>query len=184
MEKKKVFLGYVNLDGLRLEVEFAVNHGATKEEIDSAFLDSLSKKAEINYVCIGEQAESQLDEPFTETDAAALRASGVTDYCNQVCGGGNCGGAGLCQYGIDPNTHMPPVPLRYWAVTGRIPGDDEDQMHTFHVATRDDAVESFKEAIWATKLDAEAGKLNTHNRYGEIAYISSVVVSNTEIFEE
>ena len=43
MEKKKVFLGYVNLDGLRLEVEFAVNHGATKEEIDSAFLDSLSK---------------------------------------------------------------------------------------------------------------------------------------------
>ena len=47
-------------------------------------------------------------ELFTETSAAALRESGVTDYCNQVCGGGNCGGEGLCQYGIDSKTHMPP----------------------------------------------------------------------------
>ena len=45
---------------------------------------------------------------FTELSAAQLRKSGVTDYCNQVCGGGNCGGEGLCQHGIDPNTHMPP----------------------------------------------------------------------------
>lgn len=45
---------------------------------------------------------------FTELSAAQLRKSGVTDYCNQVCGGGNCGGEGLCQYGIDSNTHMPP----------------------------------------------------------------------------
>ncbi len=47
-------------------------------------------------------------ESFTEANAAALRASGITDYCNEVCGGGQCGGAGLCQYGIDSATHMPP----------------------------------------------------------------------------
>lgn len=47
-------------------------------------------------------------ELFTEASAAALRESGVTDYCSQVCGGGNCGGEGLCQYGIDSKTHMPP----------------------------------------------------------------------------
>lgn len=55
--------------------------------------------------------ESDRDgELFTETSVAALRESGVTDYCNQVCGGGNCGGDGLCQYGIDSKTHMPPDP--------------------------------------------------------------------------
>ena len=43
-----------------------------------------------------------------ETDYDALVASGVTDYCNQVCGGGNCGTGTLCQYGIDEKTHMPP----------------------------------------------------------------------------
>lgn len=44
-----------------------------------------------------------------ETDREALIASGVTDYCNQVCGGGNCGTGPLCQYGIDSKTHMPPA---------------------------------------------------------------------------
>lgn len=47
-------------------------------------------------------------ELFTETSAEALAASGVTDYCNQVCGGGNCGTGAVCQYGIDHKTHMPP----------------------------------------------------------------------------
>lgn len=46
---------------------------------------------------------------FTETSASALLQSGVDDYCNQVCGGGNCGSGTLCQYGIDPQTHMPPT---------------------------------------------------------------------------
>ena len=47
-------------------------------------------------------------EDCVETDFDALVASGVTDYCNQVCGGGNCGTGTLCQYGIDEKTHMPP----------------------------------------------------------------------------
>lgn len=48
-------------------------------------------------------------ELFAETSAEALADSGVTDYCNQVCGGGNCGTGDLCQYGIDHKTHMPPT---------------------------------------------------------------------------
>lgn len=39
-------------------------------------------------------------------------SSGVTDYCNQVCGGGNCGTGPLCMYGINAETHMPPRNLR------------------------------------------------------------------------
>lgn len=40
----------------------------------------------------------------------ALIAEGITDYCNQVCGLGNCSSqrGPLCQYGIDSMTHMPP----------------------------------------------------------------------------
>lgn len=184
MEKLQINRGFVKLDGTFIEVEFAVKLGATKEEKDSAFLDSLSQHVEINYLSIGEQTESQEIDTITETDASALRASGITDYCNQVCGGGNCAGAGLCQYGIDSKTHMPPETLRYWAVTGRIPGSDKDVLHIFRVATREEAVDNFKEAIWETQLDAEVGKISTFNRYGDIAYISSVVVSNTEIVEK
>lgn len=51
----------------------------------------------------------QEGELFSETSAEALAESGVTDYCNQVCGGGNCGSGDVCQYGIDHNTHMPPT---------------------------------------------------------------------------
>lgn len=41
-------------------------------------------------------------------DADALEAEGITDYCGQVCGGGECGSGKVCLYGIDPTTHMPP----------------------------------------------------------------------------
>ena len=51
---------------------------------------------------------AEIDYSITETNYEALVASGVEDYCNQVCGGGNCGNDDLCQYGIDSETHMPP----------------------------------------------------------------------------
>lgn len=49
------------------------------------------------------------EEAIAESSAEALAQSGVTDYCNQVCGGGNCGTGEVCQYGIDHQTHMPPT---------------------------------------------------------------------------
>jgi DNA (cytosine-5)-methyltransferase 1 len=33
----------------------------------------------------------------------------VTDYCGQICGGGECGTGPVCSMGIDPETHMPPL---------------------------------------------------------------------------
>lgn len=45
---------------------------------------------------------------------------GITDYCGQVCGGGECGTGAVCQYGMDPETHMPapavPVQIDFLAV--------------------------------------------------------------------
>lgn len=38
---------------------------------------------------------------------AELEAEGITDYCNQVCGGGACGPGRVCQFGIDHRTNMP-----------------------------------------------------------------------------
>lgn len=47
-------------------------------------------------------------ELFSETSKVALAADGVTDDCNQVCGGENCASDSVCLYGIDPETHLPP----------------------------------------------------------------------------
>ena len=38
---------------------------------------------------------------------AQLRADGIESYCQQICGGGNCGTGSVCQYGIDAHTEMP-----------------------------------------------------------------------------
>lgn len=54
-------------------------------------------------------------ELFAETSAEALAEAGVTDYCNQVCGGGNCGTDEVCQYGIDAQTHLPPTARNVFA---------------------------------------------------------------------
>ena len=35
-----------------------------------------------------------------------LREQGITDYCGQVCGGGECGSGPTCLYGIDPRTQL------------------------------------------------------------------------------
>jgi len=38
-----------------------------------------------------------------------LHEQGITDYCGQVCGGGECGNGPVCLYGIDPRTHLPGI---------------------------------------------------------------------------
>ena len=54
MARIKVFSGYVCLDGVRVQVDFQAPANATKEQLDSAFLDVLAQKAEIDYLEIGE----------------------------------------------------------------------------------------------------------------------------------
>ncbi|MDT4887378.1 hypothetical protein FQZ97_1238260 [compost metagenome] len=43
-------------------------------------------------------------------DVAAIRSAGISSYCGQVCGGGNCGAGELCYVGINPNTRLPGLP--------------------------------------------------------------------------
>lgn len=74
-----------------------------------------------------------------------------------------------------------PAPLRYWAITGRIPGDDEEVAYTFQAATREEALEAFEQSIWENKFDAEAGKEHVRKAHGQIVFVNAVLVSNSPI---
>lgn len=41
--------------------------------------------------------------------ASHMVNEGITSYCKQVCGGGNCGSGPICHKGIDPRSQMPSV---------------------------------------------------------------------------
>lgn len=71
-----------------------------------------------------QKPSAELD--IVEKDFDGLVASGVTDYCNQVCGGGNCGTGPLCMYGINAETHMPPRNLRDGGITVYVLPAQED----------------------------------------------------------
>lgn len=73
--------------------------------------------------------------------------------------------------------------LRYWAVTGRIPGDDEDSLYVFHVATREEALEAFAEAMWEDEPDAETARDAVIREHGQPVFWNSVVVSDSPIHE-
>jgi len=68
---------------------------------------------------------------------------------------------------------------RYWAVTGRIPGDDEDSLRIYHATSREEALEHFERGLWADEL--EDAKEATLERYGQTVYVNTVVVSDTAI---
>jgi hypothetical protein len=36
----------------------------------------------------------------------------LTDYCSQICGGGECGNKSICSLGIDSATRMPAVLIK------------------------------------------------------------------------
>lgn len=46
---------------------------------------------------------------YLRVAASRLANEGITSYCDQVCGGGQCGTGPICQEGIDPTTKMPSV---------------------------------------------------------------------------
>lgn len=71
--------------------------------------------------------------------------------------------------------------LRYWALTGRIPGDDEDTLYVFHVATLNEAMDAFAEAIWEDEMDAEVSRDAVIREYGQPVFLNSVVVSDSPI---
>lgn len=74
-------------------------------------------------------------------------------------------------------------PVAYFAVSGRIPGDNEDTTLTFALtekAMREDAVKAFDEAIYAKRgIDRESVLCG----YGDAVYIQTVLKSPLPIDE-
>ncbi len=48
------FVGHINFDGAVLRVEFEAPKDATVQEKDSAFVNALAQKAELNYLALGD----------------------------------------------------------------------------------------------------------------------------------
>lgn len=73
------------------------------------------------------------------------------------------------------------TPLRYWAVAGRIPGDDEDTLHVFHVASRQEAIDAFDKAIWENEKDPEVCRDSIFKEHGQTVFVNSIVASAAPI---
>lgn len=58
---------------------------------------------------VGRLLGRTLNAEYINPDYLAVTGSGITSYCDQVCGGGLCGTGPLCQYGVDADTGMPPI---------------------------------------------------------------------------
>ena len=78
---------------------------------------------------------------------------------------------------------MKPKP-KYWAVTGRIPGDDEDSVYLCETTSRAVAVRHFDRSIWddvSTPESYRADRARCRKQYGDTTYINSVMSSDTPI---
>lgn len=72
---------------------------------------------------------------------------------------------------------------RHWAITGRIPGDDEDSLHVLKAASREDAVQQFETALWSNEPNADEARANVLKRFGETVVINTVCVSDSPILQ-
>jgi len=54
MTKVEVYAGYIQTQGVRLQVDFELPVGATSQEKDAAFVVSLAQQVDLNYLVIGE----------------------------------------------------------------------------------------------------------------------------------
>lgn len=78
---------------------------------------------------------------------------------------------------------------RYWAVTGRKHGDEEDALHVFHCADRTAAIAAFETAMWEGNGMSEAALQAELKRVRKVmgsevaVYINSVCASDASIEE-
>lgn len=80
-----------------------------------------------------------------------------------------------------------PPQMLYWAITGRIPGDEEDSLYVMQAPNREEAEAAFVAAIWADEpgdeKSREEAKQNVLSRHGQLVYMNSVICSQTPITE-
>lgn len=78
---------------------------------------------------------------------------------------------------------------RFWAVSGRRHGDEEDTLHVFHCADRAAAIVAFEAAMWEGRgmsqdaLQAELQRVRKVMGSEVAVYINSVCASDTSIEE-
>jgi len=71
--------------------------------------------------------------------------------------------------------------LRHFAVSGRIPGSDEDTLLTLQAADREDAMERFTSSLYDLEADPAASRRNVMDAFGDLIYITSVAASDSPI---
>lgn len=80
---------------------------------------------------------------------------------------------------------------RYWAVTGRIPGDDEDSILIFHLPDRPAAIAAFEQAMWDAEVqrhrmneqEAAQARKDLLSQHDQVVFINTVCVSDSPIEE-
>lgn len=88
--------------------------------------------------------------------------------------------------------HSEQIPAnRYWAITGRIPGDEEDSILIFHLPDRRAAIAAFEESMWDAEVQrhrmseqqAAEARAALQSQHGQVVFINSVCVSDSPIQE-
>ncbi|MHB0927734.1 MAG: hypothetical protein ACYC3W_02265 [Candidatus Nanopelagicales bacterium] len=83
-------------------------------------------------------------------------------------------------WAIKPMPQAAPM-LRHFAVTGRIPGDDEDTLLTLQAVDREDAVDRFTNNLYDRETDPETSRRNVMEQFGEPIFITAVAASDSPI---
>lgn len=81
---------------------------------------------------------------------------------------------------VKPTPQATPA-LRHFAVSGRIPGSDEDTLLTLQAVNREEAVERFTNSLYDLEADPDASRRNVLEAFSELVYITSVAASDSPI---
>lgn len=81
---------------------------------------------------------------------------------------------------VKPTPQATPA-LRHFAVSGRIPGSDEDTLLILQAVNREEAVERFTNSLYDLEADPDASRRNVLEAFSELVYITSVAASDSPI---
>ena len=73
---------------------------------------------------------------------------------------------------------------RYWAVSGRIPNEDDDSHLVFFVGTREEAEKAFDRAMWKGRSKVRSDRAFLKANFGTTTFVNSIVSSTSPIVVE
>ena len=77
-----------------------------------------------------------------------------------------------------------PASKRYWAVSGRIPNEDDDSHLVFFVGTREEAEKAFDRALWKGRSKVRSDREFLKANFGTTTFVNSLVSSTSPIVVE